>query len=702
MKEQTQRKSPQQDSTAANAAPSKGERSAPLGSLQAPPSHQPTTPPGGGGPSDGDDKGEKAPASLVSRGITLAKSLYESVAHTAYALVYTPVELFSIKESGFGSAVGLAVLAATAGASMSIATSLFNAQFAGLNYALGTAYTIGVAFFCEFALDVASSFLHSRASRNISNEMTKQVAQEIGSRRASELATKETRERVVKVTNKCESAGTLSGAFVGTVSSCVGLGIYGVFAAYQGLTPTAAWCVVGMLVPTSALVLYNIHLNRKFEEKNGDDVYRLGIINKELTNTDKSRVLQITGGMNLLRKEQGELTTKIAEANAASSKVISSLAFADAVVMGTCFTIALLNLKATAGAQAMLLTGVITSVVYRIYPLVRSLASLADFGGFLKAYRELKSEKRETNSTTGRELESPTVGLKGTEMSFSFDKKDKSDRRMLFNGASLAVKPSSFTVLFAGEGVGKSTLLDIFATVKTAESGNISILDGDQEVPLGDVNEEKWREWYLGYLPQKAPLNDGFTLRQNLLAKCGEEKADFRLLERLLVAVDRTDWTDLMDKTLGDQEVGRKMSGGEGQIISLIRTLMTRPKIVLLDEPFCELHEDTTVKLITMLRDLKSAGILEYQPTILMVTHDSRQARLAEEIAYIPRGSGTIFQGSHEHLLKTQPAYKATVTAYNEAKVEDGKRRSVPDASSVLPAVEPSNVEDFGDNKAVG
>jgi ABC-type multidrug transport system ATPase subunit len=259
---------------------------------------------------------------------------------------------------------------------------------------------------------------------------------------------------------------------------------------------------------------------------------------------------------------------------------------------------------------------------------------------------------------------------------------------MIFNFASLEIRPSSFMALFAGEGVGKSTLFDIFATTKSPEGGKISLLDGDREVPLREINEKKWLEQYVGYAPQKPETIDGFTLEENLLTKCGMKEADRALFERLLFVFGVPDWKDILGQKLGAKGGGRVLSPGEVQRLSLIRTLMTRPKVLLLDEPFSALSQETAVNLLIAVKNLKNSGVFDYQPTTILITHDSRQAELSDEIAFIDKDTATITQGTHEYLVATQLAYQANATAFSKDNIARLEGRRLPDVATVLPQSE--------------
>ncbi len=571
---------------------------------------------------------------------------------------------------------------------MSIGSAIFNAKLAESTSTLRTIYTVGAAFCVSFSVDVISEFFMTRAHRTVSNEMMREVSSEIGRRRSCDLGTREATATINKLTNRVQNSGDIGSAFVRVISSSLTLGLYAGFAMYKEISPTAIWLTGAMLTPPIALIMYNIHTMKRMDSKLAAQTSQLRTINTDLTDISKSRTAILTGSRHLLQERQKELSEIISNESLAHSKKFGALAIGTALTVGYCMTAILSHLQATAGAQTILFTGIVTSVTYRVFPLMRSLGNLAGYSEFLKILRTMRGEKKEQTSSAGQELNSPAVGLRATDITFSYEDQNQPQRRMIFNFASLEIRPSSFMALFAGEGVGKSTLFDIFATTKSPEGGKISLLDGDREVPLREINEKKWLEQYVGYAPQKPETIDGFTLEENLLTKCGMKEADRALFERLLFVFGVPDWKDILGQKLGAKGGGRVLSPGEVQRLSLIRTLMTRPKVLLLDEPFSALSQETAVNLLIAVKNLKNSGVFDYQPTTILITHDSRQAELSDEIAFIDKDTATITQGTHEYLVATQLAYQANATAFSKDNIARLEGRRLPDVATVLPQSE--------------
>lgn len=185
-------------------------------------------------------------------------------------------------------------------------------------------------------------------------------------------------------------------------------------------------------------------------------------------------------------------------------------------------------------------------------------------------------------------------------------------------GISLSIPTGGYGVLMGKTGIGKTTILEAIAGLRTIQSGRI-LLDGkpvDSLAP-GDRN--------LGYVPQDAALFRTMTVRANLAFALALRKRP--LAEIAARVTELAGWlglTHLLDRH------PHGLSGGEAQRVSLGRALAYRPRILLLDEPLSSLDEETRDELARLLKSVKES----HEVTVLHVTHNRREAEQLADIRF--------------------------------------------------------------------
>lgn len=175
------------------------------------------------------------------------------------------------------------------------------------------------------------------------------------------------------------------------------------------------------------------------------------------------------------------------------------------------------------------------------------------------------------------------------------------------NNISLSIKEGEFISLLGPSGCGKSSILSIIAGIIKQTEGSV-LLNGD---PISNSNQE------IGYMLQQDYLFPWKTIIDNVLIgpkvhqKNTKETADraLQLLQEVGLENVATRYPD-------------SLSGGMRQRVALVRTLITNPKILLLDEPFSALDYQTKLKL----EDLVFKLLHSYHKTAILVTHDIGEA----------------------------------------------------------------------------
>jgi putative ABC transport system ATP-binding protein len=184
---------------------------------------------------------------------------------------------------------------------------------------------------------------------------------------------------------------------------------------------------------------------------------------------------------------------------------------------------------------------------------------------------------------------------------------------------SLDVDDGEFVSLMGASGTGKSTLLNLIASIDHPDAGSISIA-GTDITRLSRTQLANWRAANIGYIFQTHNLIPVLTAYENvelplLLLPMSRAERQKRV-EIALQAVD------LMDRA---EHYPRQLSGGQEQRVGVARAIVTHPKVVVADEPTGNLDDDTSVQILRLLRRINE----ELGVTLLMVTHDAQSAAIA-------------------------------------------------------------------------
>ena len=189
-------------------------------------------------------------------------------------------------------------------------------------------------------------------------------------------------------------------------------------------------------------------------------------------------------------------------------------------------------------------------------------------------------------------------------------------------------------VIEGASGAGKTTVLNCIAGITEPDKGRIAV--DDRELYNGadriNVAAEKRN---LGYLFQNYALFPNMTVKQNVLYGI-KNKKEFR---DNVARTELMEYADYMMETLGimhlaDRKPGR-ISGGEKQRTALARALVTKPSMLLLDEPFSALDAETKEIVYEEFGTFKES----LQIPIMLITHDHRESELfADKIITLKEG----------------------------------------------------------------
>jgi putative ABC transport system ATP-binding protein len=193
-------------------------------------------------------------------------------------------------------------------------------------------------------------------------------------------------------------------------------------------------------------------------------------------------------------------------------------------------------------------------------------------------------------------------------------------------GVSLEIQRGKLTAVMGPSGSGKSTLMHILAGLDRPTSGTVEI-DGTDITKLNDTQLTKLRRRHIGFVFQFFNLLPMLTAEENVLLP-------------LSLSGDRPEpgwFEELLERTgLADRRKHRpaELSGGQQQRVAVARALVSRPTVLFADEPTGNLDSATSQEILTLLRD----AVDTYGQTIVMVTHDSHAASIADRVLFLADG----------------------------------------------------------------
>ena len=193
---------------------------------------------------------------------------------------------------------------------------------------------------------------------------------------------------------------------------------------------------------------------------------------------------------------------------------------------------------------------------------------------------------------------------------------------------ALTLHEGEFAALCGPSGSGKSSLLNIIGCLDKPTSGSISIL-GNQVLPMGDDAISDIRSKSIGFIFQAFNLIPVLTVYENI---------EYPLLLNRSPAADRRNRVTAMIEALGLAGMANRrpahLSGGQQQRVAVGRALITRPKLVLADEPTGNLDSATGLKIIELMRNLRD----QHGSTLLFSTHDPALLIFPDRIYHLSDG----------------------------------------------------------------
>lgn len=196
---------------------------------------------------------------------------------------------------------------------------------------------------------------------------------------------------------------------------------------------------------------------------------------------------------------------------------------------------------------------------------------------------------------------------------------------------SFSVPKGEFVAVVGESGSGKSTLLNMLGALDTPTSGKVFI-DGKDTFAMKERELTIFRRRNIGFIFQAFNLIPELTVEQNIIfpVLLDYQKPDQKYLEELL---------RVLNLSKRRNHLPSQLSGGQQQRVAIGRALMTRPSLILADEPTGNLDTQNSSEVIALLKEASR----KYEQTIIMITHNRSIAQTADRVLQVSDGVLTDF-----------------------------------------------------------
>ena len=195
---------------------------------------------------------------------------------------------------------------------------------------------------------------------------------------------------------------------------------------------------------------------------------------------------------------------------------------------------------------------------------------------------------------------------------------------------SFSVPKGEYVAIVGESGSGKSTLLNMIGALDTPTSGKV-VIGGKEIFSMNDNRLTVFRRRNIGFIFQAFNLIPELTVEQNIIfpVLLDYQKPDRKYLEELLTVLNLKERRNHLPSQL---------SGGQQQRVAIGRALITRPSLILADEPTGNLDTQNSSEVIALLKEASR----KYEQTIIMITHNRSIAQSADRILQVSDGVLTV------------------------------------------------------------
>ncbi|MDO5344544.1 MAG: ABC transporter ATP-binding protein [Lachnospiraceae bacterium] len=191
---------------------------------------------------------------------------------------------------------------------------------------------------------------------------------------------------------------------------------------------------------------------------------------------------------------------------------------------------------------------------------------------------------------------------------------------------SFSVPKGEYVAIVGESGSGKSTLLNMLGALDAPTSGKV-LIDNKDIFSMNDSKLTIFRRRNIGFIFQAFNLIPELTVEQNIIfpVLLDYQKPNKKYLEELLEVLN------LQERR---NHLPSQLSGGQQQRVAIGRALITRPSLILADEPTGNLDSQNSSEVIALLKEASR----KYEQTIIMITHNRRIAQTADRVLNVSDG----------------------------------------------------------------
>lgn len=216
---------------------------------------------------------------------------------------------------------------------------------------------------------------------------------------------------------------------------------------------------------------------------------------------------------------------------------------------------------------------------------------------------------------------------------------------LALSNVSFSVEQGEYVAIMGESGSGKTTLLNMIAALDKPTGGEI-LLNGKSILSIKEKEISAFRRDHLGFVFQDFNLLDTFSIQDNIflpLVLAGKTYEE--MIARLAPIAKKLGISDILMK------YPYEVSGGQKQRAAVARALITRPQLILADEPTGALDSRATEELLKLFTQINAEG-----QTILMVTHSIKAASHAKRVLFIK--DGEVFHQIYKGSLSNEEMYQ--------------------------------------------